>query len=106
MQGGDGDKGEKNWDNCNSIIIKIYLIKKENVPDFQSRWRHRQHALLPCTTIMVTTNLKTKSTQNCQKIELYVHLTIKDLKKTSPSRRVGGVDLGARAERTQCSNPN
>ena len=27
MQGGGGDRGEK-WDNCNSVINKIYLNKE------------------------------------------------------------------------------
>ena len=30
-----------------------------------------RHALLPCTTKGTTKNLKTKTNQNCQKIELY-----------------------------------
>ena len=34
-------------------------------------------------------NLKTKTNQNCQKIELYESLTTKDLKKKHSSRLVG-----------------
>ena len=28
MQGGGGERGEKNWDNYNNIINKIYLQKQ------------------------------------------------------------------------------
>ena len=42
-----------------------------------------------------TTNLKTKTNQNCQKIELYGSPTTKELKKHS-SRPVGGVKTGSR----------
>ena len=56
-----------------------------------------RHASPPYTTIRrITTNLKTKNTQNCQIIELYKSLTTKDLKKPYLSRQVGG------AERMQC----
>ena len=49
------------------------------------------HSLPPCaTTRRITTNLKTKNTQNCQKIELYGSLTTKDLKKPHSSRWVRG----------------
>ena len=41
-----------------------------------------------------TTNLKTKSNQNCQKIELYGSLTTKELKKKHSSRLVGGAEMG------------
>ena len=40
-------------------------------------------------------DLKTNKTQNCQKIELYVSLTTKDLKKPHSSRQVGGVEMCA-----------
>ena len=43
----------------------------------------------------ITTNFKTKNTQNCQKIELYRSLTTKDLKKLYSSRWVGGVETGS-----------
>ena len=29
VQGGGGIKGRKNWDNCDSIIDKIYFKKKK-----------------------------------------------------------------------------
>ena len=49
----------------------------------------------PCTNKRRTTvNLKTKNNQNCQKIELYGSLTIKELKKKHSSRLVGGAEMG------------
>ena len=42
-----------------------------------------------------TTNLKTKNTQNYQKIELYGSLTTKELKKRHSSRPVGGAEGGS-----------
>ena len=45
-------------------------------------------------------NLKTKNTQNRQKIELYGSPTTKEIKKHS-SRPVGGVDTGSQVERTR-----
>ena len=52
----------------------------------------------PFTTIRrITTNLKTKNTQNCQKIELYGSLVTKNLKKPY-SYRQEGQSQGARAE--------
>ena len=30
VQGGGGKRGEKKWDNCNSIINEIYLKKQDN----------------------------------------------------------------------------
>ena len=57
-----------------------------------------RNASLPCTTKRrTTTNLKTKTSQNCQKMELYGSLTNKELKKHS-SRPVGGAEMGSRAE--------
>ena len=49
-------------------------------------------------------NLKTNTTQNCQKIELYGSLTTKDLKKPHSSRRVGGQirGVGWRGKETWC----
>ena len=56
----------------------------------------------PFTTIRrITTNLKTKNTQNCQKIELYGSLVTKNLKKPY-SYRQEGQSQGARAERMRC----
>ena len=49
----------------------------------------------PCTTqIRTTTNLKTKTTQNCQKIKLYGSPTTKELKKKHSFRPVGGAEMG------------
>ena len=57
--------------------------------------------MLPHTTKRrTTTNLKTKSNQNCQKIELYGSLTTKELKKKHSSRLVGGAEMGSWVERT------
>ena len=51
-----------------------------------------------CTTKRRSpTNLKTKSNQNCQKIDVYGSPTIKELKKKHSSRLVGGVEMGSRA---------
>ena len=43
----------------------------------------------------MTTNLKTKKNQNCQKIELYGSLTTKELKKKHSSRLVRGAETGS-----------
>ena len=43
-----------------------------------------------------TTNFKTKTNQNRQKIELYGSLTIKELKKKHSFRLVRGVETGSR----------
>ena len=43
-----------------------------------------------------TTNLKTKSNRNCQKIELNGSLTTKALKKKHSFRPVGGAEMGSR----------
>ena len=53
----------------------------------------------PTTKQRTTTNLKTKSNQNCEKIELYGSLTTKELKKKHSFRLIGGVETGSRAER-------
>ena len=49
-----------------------------------------RYTLSPHTTKRRTTNLKTKSNQNCQKIELYGSLTTKELKKKYSSRLAPG----------------
>ena len=55
-----------------------------------------RYTLLPHTTKRrTTTNLKTKTNQNCQKIELYRNLTTKELKKKHSSRLVGGAERGS-----------
>ena len=52
--------------------------------------------LPPCTTIRrIPTNLKTKTNQNCQNIELYGSLTTKELKKKHSSRPVGGAEMSS-----------
>ena len=48
----------------------------------------------------VTTNLKTKNNQNCQKIELYGSLSTKELKKKHLPRHVGGAETGSWVEST------
>ena len=53
----------------------------------------------PRTTTRTTTNLKTKSNQNCQKIKLYGSPTTKELKKKHSSRLVGGAETGSQADR-------
>ena len=51
--------------------------------------------LLPCATkTKITTNLKTKNNQNCQKIKLHRSPTNKELKEHA-SRLVGGVGMGS-----------
>ena len=56
-----------------------------------------RHTLPPHTTIRrITTNVKTKNNQNCQKIKLYRRPIIKELKKHSP-RQVGGAEMGRRS---------
>ena len=54
-----------------------------------------RHTVPPRTTRRTTTNLKTKSNQNCQKIELYGSLTTKELKKKHSSRPGGGAETGS-----------
>ena len=55
----------------------------------------------PLTTKRRTrTNLKTKSNQNCQKIEVYGSLTTKEFKKKHSSRLVGGAEIGSWEEKT------
>ena len=56
--------------------------------------------MLPHTTKRITTNLKTKNNQNCQKIKLYESLTTKELKKKHSSRLIGGAETGSWAERS------
>ena len=58
-----------------------------------------RYTVPPHTTKRRTTNLKTKTNQNCQKTKLYESLTTKDLKKKHSSRTVGGAEMGNQAER-------
>ena len=52
-----------------------------------------RYTLPPHTTKRTTTNLKTKTNQNCQKIELYGSPTTGELKKKHSSRPGGGVEM-------------
>ena len=54
-----------------------------------------RYTLLPHTTKRITTNLKTKNNQNCQKIKLYESLTTKELKKKHSSKLIGGAETGS-----------
>ena len=55
-----------------------------------------RYTLPPRTTKRrTTTNLKTKTNQNCQKMELYGSPTTNELKKKHLSRLVGGVETGS-----------
>ena len=49
----------------------------------------------PCTTKKRTTNLKTNSNQNCQKIKLYGSPATKDLKKKHSFRLVAEAEMGS-----------
>ena len=49
----------------------------------------------PTAKRRATTNLKTKSNQNSQKIELYGSPTTKELKTKHSSRLVGGAETGS-----------
>ena len=60
-----------------------------------------RYTLPPRTTKRRTTNLKTKSNQNCRKTELCGSPTIKEIKKTHSSRPVGGAETGSQTERTR-----
>ena len=54
---------------------------------------------LPHTTKRrITTNLKTKNNQNCQRIELYGSLTTKELQTKHLSRPAKGAEMGGQAE--------
>ena len=59
-----------------------------------------RYTLPPHTTKRrTTTNLKTKTNQNCQNIKLYGSLTAKELKKKHSLRPVDGVEKGICGER-------
>ena len=64
-----------------------------------------RHAPPPCPTIKkITTNLKQKNTQNCQKIKLHGSLITKDLKKPYSTRAEEVQKWGVGPERTQCGS--
>ena len=54
-----------------------------------------RYTLPSCTTKRRTTNLKTRTNQNCQKIELYGSPTSKQLKKKHSFRLIGGLEMGS-----------
>ena len=48
----EGNKGEKKWDNCNSIINKIYLKKKKKSKRAKKEERGRQtHIRTQCKSL-------------------------------------------------------
>ena len=68
--------------------------------DFRPRWRHRWIHCASSHNQKKDNNLKTKTNQNRQKIQLYGSPTTKEIKKKHSSRLVGGVETGSWAERT------
>ena len=53
------------------------------------------YTLPPCATKRrITTNLKTKNNQNCQKTELYGSSRTRELKKKHSCKPVGGAEMG------------
>ena len=61
-----------------------------------------RYTVPPCTTKRrTTTNLKTKTNQNCQKIKLYESPTTKELKHEHSPRPVVGAEMGNWADRTR-----
>ena len=86
--------------------MQSYLsgLEEENIETSRQDGGMSRHASPPgITTRRITKNLKTKNTQNCQKIELYRSPTTKDLKKPYSSRGVGGVEMWKWVER-QCGS--
>ena len=43
VQGGWEIKGRKKWDNCNSIVNKIYLKNKHNITN---KMKHKNHMII------------------------------------------------------------
>ena len=85
---------QSQWADVTEMQILVQL-KEEFLTSGQDGGIGR-HTSPTCTTIRrITTNLKTKNTQSCQKIELYGSPTTKDLKKPYSSRQVGGVETGS-----------
>ena len=77
----------------NESYLQLPDFNMEHTASSQD-WGIGRDALLPCTTKRkITTNLKTKNNQNCQKIKLYRSPATKELKKHS-SRLVGGAEMG------------
>ena len=77
----------------NNIYSKLYLRKEDSGQDGGIS----RNPLLPhIGRISITTNLKTKTKQNCQKIKLHGSPTTKKLKKKHSPRPVGGVEMAAR----------
>ena len=86
----------------------LFNIVLEVLPTTLDKKRYRinsqdggvgRYTVPPRTTKIRTTNLKTKTNQNCQKIKLYRSPTTKELKKTHSSRQVGRMEMGSRVER-------
>ena len=71
------------------------MLLKELHPTFKGTGVGRYSFLPHATKRRITTNLKTKNNQNCQKIEQCRSLTTKELKKKHSSRFVGGVETGS-----------
>ena len=78
----------------NESYLQLPDFNMEHTASSQD-WGIGRYALLPRTTKRkITTNLKTKTNQNCQKIKLYRSPATKELKEKHSSRLVGGVEMG------------
>ena len=77
------------------------LLKYQSIKMLLYRTSHQdggvdRYTLLPPTTKRrMTTNLKTKNNQTCQKIKQYGSLKTKELKKKHSSKLVGGAEKGS-----------
>ena len=91
------------WTSKNFLWQRINRGQREGEETSSQDGGIGRHVSPPCTTMRrITTNLKTKITQNCQKIKLYGSPTTKDLKEPYSYRQVGGVEMGTGAEKMQC----
>ena len=78
------------------VIVWYEEYKSPTLEDCRPRWRCRWiHFASSHNQKRTTTNLKTKSNLNCQKIKLYGSPTTKELRKKYPLRLVGGVEMGS-----------
>ena len=82
----------------------IYNLKKEYFPflklqllmsSIQTGGIHKYSSLPHTTKRSLTTNLKTKYNQNCQKIKLHGSPTTKELNKKHSSRLVRWAEIGS-----------
>ena len=97
-----GDRKGKQYSvpELENLEFEFWSIKKESSKNFKQRALSqdggvgRYASLLRITKRRITTHLKTKNNQNCQKIELHGSLATKELKKHS-SGLVGGVEMGS-----------